>query len=158
MHPVSRRKSKQWSQDSFAVLADHYSKLGLKVVLTSGPDKEEINYLKGICDLSKSVPINLGGKTSLYDLAALIERANFFVGLDSVASHLAAAVNTKGVVLFGPSKQENWKPWSDRIRVICRTKEEEYCKIHGHMEGKYKKCLCYISPERVIGEVDRLFN
>ena len=53
-------------------------------------------------------------------LAELIKGANFFVALDSVASHIGAAVGTKGVTLFGPSKPENWRPWAKNISIISR--------------------------------------
>ena len=157
-HTVSRRETKLWKKESFAQLIDHYADQGLKVVLTSGPDEKEINYLKDIEKLSKTNLINLGGETRLIELAALIKDAKFFLGLDSVASHIAAAVETKGVALFGPSNPNNWRPWSNKVSVISRGKEEEFCQAHGHMEGKYKKCLCYINPERVIEELDKLAN
>ena len=156
-HPVSRRETKLWKKDAFAKLIDHYSNQGLKVVLTSGPDLSEIQYLKDIEELANTKVINLGGKTSLIELAALIKESKFFIGLDSVASHIAAAVEASGVTLFGPSNSVNWRPWSDKVSIITRG-QEEFCQTHGHMEGKYKKCLCYISTERVIEQVDRLIN
>lgn len=156
-HPVSRRESKLWKKESFAELIDYYSNKGLQVVITSGPDYREIEYLSEIEKLTKHDVINLGGKTSLLELSCLIREAKFFVGLDSVASHIAAAVKTKGVTLFGPSNHNNWRPWSDQISVINR-EEEEFCKIHGEMEGKFKKCLCYISVERVVKEMDLIIR
>ena len=158
IHPVSRRKSKQWKKQAFATLADQYSSLGTKVILTSGPEEDEIKYIEEISELAKEKSINLGGKTSLLDLAALIQGANFFIGLDSVASHIAAAVNTPGVVLFGPSKPGNWRPWSGIINVISRKGNEKFCATHGHLQGKLKNCLCYISPEKVISSLDSLVN
>ena len=53
-------------------------------------------------------------------LAALIERSNFFIGLDSVASHIAASVDKESITLFGPSNPINWKPWSDKVQIISR--------------------------------------
>ncbi len=158
LHPVSRRNVKQWKQESFAFLADHYSNLGMKVVMTSGPNSEEKEYLQSINNLSNSEIIDLGGKTTLFDLAALIEGAKFFVGLDSVASHIAAAVNTPGVTLFGPTRSENWRPWSEKIGVISRKGDEQLCSIHGHLKGKSKNCLCYITPEMVIQSLDKVVN
>jgi len=157
-HPVSRRNVKQWKQESFAFLADHYSNLGTKVVMTSGPNNKEKEYLQSINKLSNSEITDLGGKTTLYDLAALIEGAKFFVGLDSVASHIAAAVNTPGVTLFGPTRPENWRPWSEKIDVISRKGDEQLCPVHGHLEGKSRNCLCYITPEMVIQSLDKVAN
>ena len=156
-HPVSRRETKLWKKEAFANLIDHYANKGIQVVLTSGPDEMEIQYLKDIEELTKAKVINLGGKTSLIELAVLIKESRFFIGLDSVASHIGAAVEASGVALFGPSNPVNWRPWSNKVSIIARG-QEEFCQTHGHMEGKYKKCLCYISTERVIEEVDRLIN
>ena len=75
--------------------------------------------------------------------------------MDSVASHIAAAVDTPSVTLFGPTNPVNWKPWSDKSRVICREGGEKYCELHGAKEGKFKECLCYITPQRVVKEVER---
>ena len=158
LHPVSRRASKQWTKNAFVNLVDHYINLGLKVVITSGPEDIERNYVKDIAALTKKDFIDLGGKTSLLELAAIIKDAKFFIGLDSVASHLAAAVGTSGVTLFGPSNPVNWRPWSDKITVISRDGTEDNCQQHGHLEGKYKNCLCYISPERVIEEIDKIIS
>lgn len=158
LHPVSRRTSKQWTKEGFAKIVDYYSNLGISVLITSGPEDIETNYIDDIANLTKSNFINLGGKTNLFELAALIKDAKFFIGLDSVASHLAAAVGTSGVTLFGPSNPNNWKPWSDDIAVICRDGTEDTCQKHGHLEGKYKNCLCYISAERVINEVAKIIR
>ena len=158
LHPVSRRSSKQWTKEGFAKIVDHYSNQGISVVITSGPEDIETNYINDIANLTKSNFVNLGGRTTLFELAALIRDAKFFIGLDSVASHLAAAVGTPGVTLFGPSNPNNWRPWSNDIAVICRDGTEETCQKHGHLEGKYKNCLCYISAERVINKVDKIIR
>ena len=53
-------------------------------------------------------------------LAALIKGSHFFIGLDSVASHIAASVDKESITLFGPSNPVNWKPWSDKARIIIQ--------------------------------------
>ena len=53
-------------------------------------------------------------------LAALIKGSKFFIGLDSVASHIAASVDKESITLFGPSNPVNWKPWSDKARIISQ--------------------------------------
>ena len=70
---------------------------------------------------------NGSGKTTLIYLAALISKASLFIGVDSVASHIAAAVDTPSITLFGPSNVSNWRPWSDKAIVISRTNNEEIC-------------------------------
>ena len=53
------------------------------------------------------------GRLSLKELGALIAKARFFFGMDSAPMHLAAAVETPAVALFGPSGVFNWGPWGD---------------------------------------------
>ena len=123
IHPTSRREKKLWDQVKFAKLVDHLVEKDLSVIITSGPDSHEIDYVNGILDKlekDKNKVLNLSGKTTLLGLAALIKRSNFFIGLDSVASHIAASVDKESITLFGPSNPVNWKPWSDRSQIISR--------------------------------------
>tara|TARA_Y100001970_G_scaffold250734_1_gene322772 strand:- start:2770 stop:3837 length:1068 start_codon:yes stop_codon:yes gene_type:complete len=157
IHATSRRESKLWKIDNYQPLIEALQKRGLKVVLVSGPEKEEIEYINSIEKNSTNEIINLSGKTSLLTLAFLVSKSSLFIGLDSVASHIAASVNTPSITLFGPSNASNWKPWSTSSLIITR-KEEELCKEHGHLGGKFARCLCYITPERVVGLVDRILE
>ena len=157
VHPISRREVKLWKKENFIKLIDALESKGIKVLLSSGPDSSEVNYVNYLEDNANSRPINIGGQTSLIELAAIIKKADFFIGLDSVASHISAAVDTPSITLFGPTSAVNWRPWSRKSKVICRDGSEAFCEDHGHKEGKFKKCLCYISPQRVIEELDVLY-
>ena len=71
-------------------------KQNFSVVITSGPDLNELDYVEEILEKANVLDqqvLNLAGKTSLLGLAALIKGAKFFIGLDSVASHIAASVD-----------------------------------------------------------------
>jgi len=155
IHPCSRRSYKLWSEHNFIKVINYLESKKIQVILSSGPDEFEINYLKAI---QKDCPtaINLGGKTSLLELAYIIRGSNFFLGLDSVASHISAAVDTPSISLFGPTNPINWRPWSDKSKIISRTKEN--CSLHGSLEGKNKDCLCSISSERVIKAIDEILR
>ena len=99
------------------------------IVITSGPDTHEIDYVREIIEKSELTDdnkvLNLAGKITLLELAALIQGCKCFIGLDSVASHIAASVNTDSVTLFGPSNLVNWKPWSNKARVIQKENLED---------------------------------
>ena len=123
IHPTSRREKKLWDKEKFGELISLLGKKNFSVVITSGPDLHEIGYVEEIlknADIVDEKVLNLAGKTSLLGLAALISRSKFFIGLDSVASHIAASVNKESITLFGPSNPNNWKPWSNRAKVIVR--------------------------------------
>ena len=123
IHPTSRREKKLWDKEKFGQLIKLLLERGLPVVITSGPDSHEISYVEDILRKAGIVDkqvLNLAGKTSLLGLAALINRSKFFIGLDSVASHIAASVNKESITLFGPSNPVNWKPWSDKAQIISQ--------------------------------------
>ena len=123
IHPTSRREKKLWDKEKFGQLINLLLKKGASVVVTSGPDSYEIDYVDEILKKTGIVDkkvLNLAGKTSLLGLAALIKGSQFFIGLDSVASHIAASVDKESITLFGPSNPVNWKPWSDKARIITQ--------------------------------------
>lgn len=55
--------------------------------------------------------VNLAGRLDLPELAVLMDRAMLLIGVDSVPMHMAAALQTPSVVLFGPSNLAQWSPW-----------------------------------------------
>ena len=123
IHPTSRREKKLWDKEKFGQLINLLLEKGVSVVVTSGPDSHEIDYVDEIVKKAGIVDkkvLNLAGKTSLLGLAALIKGSQFFIGLDSVASHIAASVDKESITLFGPSNPVNWKPWSDKARIITQ--------------------------------------
>ena len=123
IHPTSRREKKLWDKEKFGQLINFLLEKGVSVVVTSGPDSHEIDYVDEILKKTGIVDkkvLNLAGKTSLLGLAALIKGSQFFIGLDSVASHIAASVDKESITLFGPSNPVNWKPWSDKARIIAQ--------------------------------------
>ncbi len=62
---------------------------------------------------------SLSGQLSLKELAALTQAAKLFIGVDSAPMHIAAAVGTPTVALFGPSGDKQWGPWSANSRVVA---------------------------------------
>lgn len=112
IHPVSRRFFKCWQDDKMASTIDFIqSKLNAVAVLTCSPDKKEINKLDGIIKQCKTTPINLGGQLTLKELAALSDLSRLFFGVDSAPMHMAAALDTPVIAVFGPSKVKLWGPW-----------------------------------------------
>lgn len=112
VHPASRWFFKCWSEENMARLIDRLADAGKKIVLTSGPDLAERQMVDKILTLCHNTSaVSLAGKTSLPQLAALIDQATLFIGVDSVPMHMAAALKTPHVALFGPTKLKLWHPW-----------------------------------------------
>jgi lipopolysaccharide heptosyltransferase III len=112
IHPTSRWFFKCWTDEYMAKAIDFFEcEIGIKVIVTCGPSKKEIDKVKSIIKNVQSKPINLAGSVNLKRSAALSQRATLFFGVDSAPMHIAAAVGTPVVALFGPSGAFNWGPW-----------------------------------------------
>ncbi|HTN66899.1 MAG TPA: glycosyltransferase family 9 protein, partial [Burkholderiaceae bacterium] len=109
LHPSPKFAYKMWRQDGWVALAHWLQEQGLQVVLTGGPDPDERNYVAAIARQTQA--LDLAGKLSLAETAELLGRAKLFAGPDTAVTHLAAAVGTPTIALFGPSNPVKWGPW-----------------------------------------------
>ena len=148
IHPGARWRFKSWPLQNFAGLGDFLQKaLSLKVVLVGGDqDAESIN---GIQSRMHSKVISLGGRLSIQQLGALIKRANLFIGNDSGAMHIAAAVNTPIVAFFGPTDPKMWGPWGMGHTVFYKGRCCHPTGIQGCTWGD-QHCMGLISLQEVI--------
>jgi heptosyltransferase-3 len=162
MHPASRWRFKCWPADKNAELIDRLAAEGIRVVLTSAPDPAEIELIEAILRKTTSKPVNLAGKTStsIKELGALTARALLFVGVDSMPMHLAAAMGTPVVALFGPSGEADWAPFSIHgsaaHRVVTTTHSCRPCGLDGCGGGKVSECLTTLPVEAVLAAAREL--
>jgi heptosyltransferase-3 len=124
-----------------AELIDRLATHGLPVVLTAAPDPVEMRMVEDIADKSAAKTINLAGKLSIKELGAVAARAELFVGVDSMPMHLAAAMGTPTVALFGPSGEAEWGPWNVLHHVVSTTHSCRPCGLDGCGGGKVSDCL-----------------
>lgn len=160
MHPASRWMFKSWSVAGFADVLRALTARGLQVALVSGPAQAEQDYARAIaakCGDNKDIA-DLAGQLSLQELAALIAGARCFIGLDSVAMHIAAAVGTPTVALFGPSNDNVWGPWMVAHRVITTNHSCRPCNLDGCGNGKVSDCLQAIRASEVVAAVCALLE
>ncbi|EKT61308.1 lipopolysaccharide core heptosyltransferase RfaQ [Providencia sneebia] len=116
IQPTARQIFKCWDDEKFSQVIDALYMRGYQVVLTSGPSKEDIECIDNIASQCKFKPITeLAGKTSFPELGALIAHAALFIGVDSAPMHIAAAVKTPIICLFGATNHIFWRPWSDNM-------------------------------------------
>ncbi|MDO4878712.1 MAG: putative lipopolysaccharide heptosyltransferase III, partial [Neisseria sp.] len=122
LHPGSRWFFKCWPPENMAQIVRKLLDDGRAVVLTAAPDPREQAMLAAILQdvgVFENAPLFvLDGTLNLRELAAAIEGAQLFIGVDSVPMHIAAALDKPQVALFGPTRLENWRPYSDRATVI----------------------------------------
>ncbi len=117
LHPASRWRFKCWSDEATAGLIDRIQGDGYRVVLTAAPSASEQQLIDRVIALCRHTPapVNFAGMLSLKQLAALSARARLFIGVDSAPMHIAAAMQTPTVALFGPAATSNG------ARGGCRT-------------------------------------
>ncbi len=152
VHPggSGRWKTKRWDLDRWAKLCDGLSQRGLRVVVTGGPDERELG--EALLQLTVSKPPVLIGQTSLMELACLIKRAQVFVGHDSSPLHLAAAVGTPAVALFGPTDPRRHVPPTFRGQVIYKEVACSPCYA-AHCRTITHACMKQISVDEVLGAI-----
>ena len=121
VHPASRWLFKTWTDAKNAAFLRALVADGHRVVVTGAPDAKEREILGRIV-AQAAVPVtDFSGKLSLREMAALSARARLFFGVDSAPMHIAAAVGTPVVALFGPSGEHEWGPWRVPHRVVTST-------------------------------------
>jgi ADP-heptose:LPS heptosyltransferase len=153
MAPGAAQPNKMWIPERFAELARRLLDDNTPVVLVGGPAERELAVrvveLSGRDDI-----VNLVGTGSLLHTAEIIRRAAVFVGNDSGLAHVAAAVDTRSVILSGPGDQTEVAPYSDKAvtiakEVFCKPCYKNYC----WRQDKPLECLELIAVDEVFTEV-----
>jgi ADP-heptose:LPS heptosyltransferase len=134
LHPGAKVATRRWPLDRFAAIGDYLSKeYDAQILLTGG--KEEEFMCERVRSLMQRPALNLAGQTSLGTLAALIERLNLFISNDSGPAHVAAALDTPSITIFGAANVEDWaasdieRHRSLSVEVPCRPCSLSECPI-----------------------------
>jgi len=150
VHPVARLLYKCWEPGKWTALIDRLQvEFNATVVATSGPEANEIRLCEQVArQCRRPVPTRLGD-LSLGQLAALIREADLFLGVDTAPMHIAAAVGTPVVAVFGPSDHRIWAPWGPGHRFVrqpcpCLETGEERCGARNEAD-----CLKRLTVEDV---------
>jgi heptosyltransferase-2 len=102
-------QTRRWPTGNFAEVADELAERGARIVLVGGRREEDLG--RSVEAAMTRPAISLIGQTTLGQLAAVLERAELFVGNDSGVMHMAVAVGTPVVAIFGPSNARAWGPY-----------------------------------------------
>lgn len=158
IHPTSRWAFKQWLPGRWAEVADRLREGGLTVLLSCGPDPREIETVHSIQAAAVRPHLATLGRLSLEELGWLLGRARLFLGVDTVAMHLAAAMQTPSVALFGPSSEWSWRPWQCRHELVlgecsCKATRRFVCD-----KTRPYPCMERITTAEVLAAVERLLG
>lgn len=112
LHPYSMKEYKYWSAEKWGKLAMLIQEQTDCVpVFTRTPEPEGDRYLEQIRKFSPQEIKALDSACTLNQLAAIIKGAVAFVGIDTVVTHIAAALETPTIAIFGPTLTRYWAPW-----------------------------------------------
>ena len=154
--PTNEFYTKRWLPERYGALAEKMVERGYQVVLTGAPTAEQISQIESVQQattrkLTPLTDLNIG------ELMAVIADAKVFIGNDSGPAHIAAAVQTPLVVLFGPASSERWRPWAENNAELVQNYFAcNPCAMYTCTEFSEPECIRSISLEHVLKAIDRV--
>jgi heptosyltransferase III len=156
MHPTSAFLTKRWPIENYAVAAEFLSSKGITPIAVASPgESAALHSLKQ----ASAANIITFDDLKLQEITAIASRARIFVGNDSGIAHIAAAVGTPSVVIFGSSNRDHWRPWTDTPNEIvfrefdCQPCPGYECKVFGT-----PRCILEVRPDDVTTAISRLLD
>ncbi len=148
VNPVALWDTKMWNDRKFAQLCDRIAgELGFKVIFTGGPERECIMNIRSIMGLAS---VDIAGKTTLRDLAYLYKLSALVLTTDSGPMHIAAAVGTPTVAIFGPTDPARTGPYGTGHTVVRKGLQCSPCFLK---KCGRKSCMNEISVDDVFQAV-----
>lgn len=158
VHPGSRLFLKRWPLLRCAALCDELiEKYQRPIVFVGAPS--EIEIVETIQAAMHHETVSLAGRISLRELAAVLGKADVFICNDSAPMHIAAAMQTPTVAIFGPSKSRETGPYGVVCRVVekemvCRTScDENSCRF-----ASFHACMEQITVSQVMSAAAELLG
>jgi ADP-heptose:LPS heptosyltransferase len=147
VHPGHKGSAQNWKPERYGQVISQMAYRGRKVVVTGGPDEtalvaQVMTHVRGVGPDQK--PVLLIGECTLRQIAAIYEKADVFLSASTGTLHLAAAVGTPTVALFGtiPSTTPvRWGPWGNESTVLmprnlqCPDCQAGICRNHDVMDA-----------------------
>ena len=169
---------KQWTSENWLSVARHLLNLNITPIFSGGNSPDELIYVANLMTQLPDTAINLAGKTSLAELTEIIKNAQFFIGVDTGATHLAAATGIPVIALFGATNPVVWSPfpfdYQSNANPFVRKGSQHVGNIHllqgegdcvpCQLEGcdrnrqSRSRCLDDLSAERVNSLVNQLLK
>jgi heptosyltransferase III len=159
MHAAARWKFKGLPYNTWAALIDSLHQRGYFVVLSGAPS--DLAFNQALVALCQKAPY-LTQDFDLGKTAALMQSAHLIVSIDSMAIHMASALQTPVVAMFGPTDERIWAPWrvSHRVVVLGASHSPSFacrpCGLDGCAGSKISQCLHAITGTQILAAIDEL--
>jgi heptosyltransferase-3 len=151
--PTNEFYTKRWLPERFAAIARELLARGCQVVLTGAPTVEQRAQL---AEVSAAAPLPTLSDLRIGELVAVIAGARLFIGNDSGPAHIAAAVRTPQVVLFGPASSVRWHPWQAPSRLVQNHFPCNPCSMFRCEAFSEPECIRSITIDQVWQAVEQL--
>jgi heptosyltransferase-3 len=153
--PYSRCKYKEWDQGKWTnVICRLWNRWRISTVIVGGiEDRKEADELKLQCG---SFTYNLAGKTTLAELAGVINRSILHLGIDTAGPHLAAALGLPTVTIYGPSFGEAWAHPGPMHQIVFPDRDCVPCRKIGCDGSGRSECLEELQPDKVQQATEKL--
>lgn len=152
LHPGTSATARRWPPSRWAEVTDLLSRDGQRVVVTGTPAERDLTAA-----VAGRRGLDLGGRTTLAELADVLRRARAVVVGNTGPAHLAAGVGTPVVSLFAPTvPAARWAPYGVPVALLgdqdaaCRDSRATRCPVPGH------PCLTRVTAAQVAAALDRL--
>ncbi|HVO65194.1 MAG TPA: glycosyltransferase family 9 protein [Syntrophales bacterium] len=140
INPFSRWPYKEWAYDKWvSVINWLWNKFHVAVVIVGSKDEEA--RAAELVEKCAGAVYNLAGKTTLAELAGVLSLSQFHLGVDSAAPHVAAAVGTPTITIYGPTDWRDWAPVGDKHSIIVSDLDCVPCHKKGCNGLGQSKCL-----------------
>ncbi|MFH0790275.1 MAG: lipopolysaccharide heptosyltransferase II [Candidatus Omnitrophota bacterium] len=159
IHPAASCPSKIWPAERFAQAADKLiERYAFKVLVVAGA--KDTFLAENVVEHMRYAAVNLAGKTSVSQLASILKRAILFISNDSGPVHIASAVGTPVISIFGRSQKglspKRWGPLGLKDRILHKEAGCIECLAHNCNKGFI--CLKAITVEDVLKTVDSIMD
>jgi heptosyltransferase-2 len=151
VHAAASLPAKQWPHERFAaVMKALQERFHARFIYTGAPE-DSLLYQR-IEQFGPFAGLDLCGKTTLHENLSVYRASDLFFGVDSGPLHMAAAVGTPAVALFGPTDERKWGPRGAGNTVITKRLSCHPCKPHKCHDND---CMKQISVEEVLEAVEK---
>ncbi len=159
INPFSRWSYKEWGIDKWRqLIAFIWQKYKMPALILGSEDERGRADKLTVAGPSSVSVYNFAGKTSLREMAGLLQTSRLHIGVDSAAPHIAAAVGTPTLTIYGPSDWREWAPPGEKNKVVVPDMDCSPCHKKGCNGSGRSDCLDNLSVAKVGNVVEIMLN
>jgi ADP-heptose:LPS heptosyltransferase len=157
INPFSRWSYKEWGMNKWRQLLSFIWQKYKMPALILGSEKERRRADQ--LTVASPFPVyNLAGKTSLGEMAGLLQMSRLHIGVDSAAPHIAAAVGTPTLTIYGPSDWRDWAPPGEKNKVVLPDMDCSPCHKKGCDGSGRSECLETLAVKKIQDAVEAMIT